>query len=126
MSIANKYPNETLLAKSIGDVRCDSATLPGHLVDVYQSANAIVNSVGGSMLEAIGLESDIWLDRLRISTLFAAAIHDLGKANNHFQKAVWGLAEPTDRQPIRHEWISVWIASQADMKKWLLPGRGRL
>lgn len=73
------------------------------------------------MLAAFGLEAPIWRKRFEATLLLAAAIHDIGKANDHFQKVVKGLAAPDERQPIRHEWISVWIALQPDVKEWLRP-----
>ena len=73
------------------------------------------------MLRAIGLSDPIWQSRFSKSLFLAAAMHDLGKANNHFQPAVHGTAAPDDRQAVRHEWISVWIAMQSKMKEWLLP-----
>ena len=72
------------------------------------------------MLLAFGLDVAVWLPKLSKVLSLSAALHDIGKANNHFQKAVHGLAAPDDRQPIRHEWISIWIAVQPEVKKWLM------
>ena len=112
-----------LLAKSQGDgdkVNC-STQIHGHLADVYQSAKTIMSSVGASMLDSFGLSNTSQRQRLSKTLLLAAAIHDIGKANWHFQRAVHGLATLDERQPIRHEWISVWIATQPAFKEWLLP-----
>lgn len=98
-----------------------SIFLPNHLSDVYQSANAIVEASGPGMLEAFGLRQDDWLPRLRRIQQLSAALHDLGKANNYFQSAVHGIADRNDRQPIRHEWLSLWIAMQPEVKRWLMP-----
>src|SRR5690606_32945379 len=48
----------------------------------------------------------------------AAAIHDIGKANSLFQDLLHGSKKIP---PIRHEWLSVWIAQQSLVKQWLLP-----
>jgi CRISPR-associated endonuclease/helicase Cas3 len=98
-----------------------SVFLPNHLADVYQSAQAILDVSGPSMLAAFGLSDIVWQERLRQIVLLSAALHDLGKANQHFQSAVHATAARDDRQPIRHEWISVWIAMQPAVMEWLLP-----
>jgi CRISPR-associated endonuclease/helicase Cas3 len=115
-----------LLAKSIENAETvhHSATLKGHLKDCFSSGNSIVEVVGYQMLQAFGLRNPDWLLRLSNVLSLAAAIHDIGKSNNHFQNAVHGLAAPEDRQPIRHEWISVWIAMQPAVKAWLMPAVG--
>jgi CRISPR-associated endonuclease/helicase Cas3 len=118
------FPN--LLAKSIeGNDQLqteDSRLLVWHLRDVYQSAEALVTCNGIAQLQAIGLDPSEWLERFRKTLLLAAAIHDLGKANNHFQAMIHDASPRPDRkQPIRHEWISIWIANQPAMKQWLLP-----
>lgn len=112
-----------LLAKSVTRTLTPSpsATLVGHLGDVGASAEAILTTVGQAMLTALGLDPDGWLKRLEKSLLLAAWLHDLGKVNNQFQRAVWGGADRSVRQTIRHEWISVWIATQPQVKEWLLP-----
>lgn len=76
------------------------------------------------MLSAFGLNDPIWVARLRSTLLLSTAIHDIGKANEHFQRAVKGLAASDERQPIRHEWISLWIAMQPTVKEWLMPAVG--
>ena len=111
-----------LLAKSVATTITlpNSATLIGHLNDCRQSASDIVKAVGQQMLNSLGLSGEQWLERLSKTLPLAAALHDIGKANNHFQSAVHGTAAPSDRQPIRHEWISVWVAMQPAVKDWLL------
>ena len=113
-----------LLAKSTDGKSHRSATLSGHLDDVRLSAQSIVDATGAQMLEALGLDPSAWLHRLRATVVLAAAIHDIGKANTHFQNAVQGRTTKADRQPIRHEWISVWIAMQPAVKAWLMPAVG--
>ena len=91
---------------------------------MFESSQAILDCNSNSLLAAMGLPTEDWTDRLRATNLIAAAIHDIGKANNHFQKAVHGKASPDDRQPIRHEWISLWVATQPQVKEWLMPTVG--
>ncbi|WP_345323466.1 CRISPR-associated helicase Cas3' [Novipirellula rosea] len=108
-----------LLAKSVdGTSPSQHATLLQHLADVFDSAISIVSVSGHDQLSAFGLVPIQWQDRFRKTVLLAAAIHDLGKANNHFQRMIAGEPQP---QAIRHEWISVWLAEQPAVKAWLLP-----
>jgi CRISPR-associated endonuclease/helicase Cas3 len=116
-----------LLAKSDSEnvsTTNSSTLLPGHLKDVYQSADSIFHRTGTAMLNAVGLSVAVWEQRFKHTLLLAAALHDLGKANNHFQPMVHGAAEPEDRQPLRHEWVSIWIAMQPRVKQWLMPAVG--
>lgn len=110
---------EHLLAKSVkGTSLLQHATLRQHLADVFDSAIGVVSASGADQLAAFGLVASEWQDHFRQTVLLAAAIHDLGKANNHFQRMVAGESQ---RQAVRHEWISVWLAEQQDVKAWLLP-----
>ena len=114
-----------LLAKSVTEGTAEinySATLPGHLADVFSSAQSLLNCVGVMMLNSVGLDDVIWTQqRFKNTLLLAAALHDLGKANNHFQPMVHGVADSDHRQPLRHEWVSIWIAMQPAVKQWLMP-----
>lgn len=110
---------EYLLAKGVeGSDHRRHATLQQHLVDVFESAASVVDASGSDQLTAFGLVPSQWQDRFRRTVLLSAAVHDLGKANSHFQRMIVG--EP-QKQAIRHEWISVWLAEQPAMKAWLLP-----
>ncbi|TWU43857.1 putative CRISPR-associated nuclease/helicase Cas3 [Novipirellula aureliae] len=114
---------EQLLAKSVdGTDASQHTTLRQHLADVFESAIGVVDASGCDQLAAFGLSPSQWYDRFRQTVLLSAAIHDLGKANNHFQRMIAGDSKP---QAIRHEWISVWLAEQPVVKAWLLPAVDR-
>ncbi len=105
---------DRLLAKSIPSESENnqippSCLLEQHLKDVHSVATAIVDEIGSLALQSIGLyDSDAWLPRLYRTLTFAAATHDLGKANNRFQ-AMLRRDPVLGRQPIRHEALSVYI-----------------
>jgi len=108
-----------LLAKSVDRHNPTShATLKQHLADVFDSAIGVVDASGRDQLAAFDLHVSQWEDRFRQTVLLSTAIHDLGKANSHFQRMIGGESV---QQPIRHEWVSVWLAEQPAMKMWLLP-----
>lgn len=97
-----------------------SMLLVGHLQDVYASAQRIVDATGEDQLRALGLDPRNYLTRFRRCVLLAAAIHDLGKANDHFlgmltrQRNV--LQNP---QGLRHEWVTILMLQS--LIPWLLP-----
>jgi CRISPR-associated endonuclease/helicase Cas3 len=99
-----------------------SMFLPGHLKDVYQSADRVLTATASDQLAALGLDSAAYRDRLRRIVLLAAAVHDLGKANDHFQGMVRGERRDIP-QGIRHEWVTVLLLAQ--LREWLLPAVGR-
>ena len=107
-----------ILAKSATESGTQHAHLRQHLKDVFESAYEVVQASGLDQLKAVGLSPDEWFERFRRTVLLAAAIHDLGKANDQFQGMIHGLSTS---QSIRHEWVSVWIAEQPNVKEWLLP-----
>src|SRR5262249_45101104 len=78
-------PPSRLLAKSLPRDAPPGAshTLPGHLRDVYDAARRVLDATLGDQLRAFGLESEA--EQARRAVLLAAATHDLGKANDHFQ-----------------------------------------
>jgi CRISPR-associated endonuclease/helicase Cas3 len=71
-------------------------------------------------LDAVGLDREAWTDRLRKIVRLAAFVHDLGKANNHFQLAVRHQRDV--QQVMRHEAVSLWLCwpGQA-LAAWLRP-----
>src|SRR5688500_259427 len=98
--------------------KCNGPPLPHdflarHLDDVYQAALRILDSTGDEQLLAVGLLPDMWRDRLRRIVLLAAAVHDLGKANNHFQGMISGTRDVSVYpQGLRHEWVSLLMLHQ--------------
>jgi CRISPR-associated endonuclease/helicase Cas3 len=93
-----------------------SMFLPRHLVDVYEAAVQVLDATGDDQLRALGLEPGNYRERLHRIVLLAAACHDLGKANDHFQRMLLGKRDP---QGLRHEWVSLLIVRE--LRAWLLP-----
>jgi CRISPR-associated endonuclease/helicase Cas3 len=97
--------------------------LLGHLQDVYVAALRILDATGEDQLHALGLDSQVYFPRFRRCVLLAAAVHDIGKANSHFQDMITGkrniLQNP---QGLRHEWVTVLMLQS--LKIWLLPAVG--
>lgn len=99
-----------------------SMYLGGHLRDVYDAADHAVRATGHSQLMALGL-APLQFDRLRSCVLLAAAVHDLGKANDHFQGMILQTRNTqTNPQGLRHEWVTVLLL--AELHEWLLPAVG--
>ena len=97
--------------------------LLGHLRDVHHAAGQILDCTGDDQLRALGLAPEENRDRLRRCVLFAAALHDLGKANDHFQGMIRRLRDVrTNPQGLRHEWVSLLILQR--LRDWLLPAMG--
>ena len=111
-----------LWAKSKEDVDLETPSmfLPGHLSDVYQAAIRVVDATGNDQLQALGLDPATYFDRFRRIVLLAAAVHDLGKANNHFQGMIRKTRDVrVNPQGVRHEWVTVLMLKS--LREWLLP-----
>ncbi|MFH1918300.1 MAG: CRISPR-associated endonuclease Cas3'', partial [Planctomycetota bacterium] len=108
-----------LLAKSCPNSEHppDWALLSGHLTHVDQAASAVLAATGDRQLEALGLQPGHWHDRLTRVVRLAALVHDLGKANDHFQGMVRWLRSGS--QGLRHEWVTYLILQEADLQQWL-------
>lgn len=85
-----------------------ACSLPGHLASVVGAARTVVRITGPEQLSAMGLPASCWLERLNRIAVLAAALHDLGKANDHFQAMLRG----NRGQGLRHEWVTVWLLLQ--------------
>nr|AHZ45660.1 CRISPR-associated helicase Cas3 [uncultured bacterium] len=114
---------DRLLAKSRqGDgPLLPSQTLPGHLADVYNAARAVLAATAADQLRALGLSEAPFRGRLERCVLLAAAAHDLGKANDHFQEMLAGRRQ---RQGLRHEWVTVLMLEAPELGGWLRPAAG--
>jgi CRISPR-associated endonuclease/helicase Cas3 len=98
----------------------ESMYLQGHLKDVYTAADKVIAATGLAQLAALGLDPAKNFDRFRKCVLFAAAVHDLGKANDHFQGMICRAPERRDKQQaVRHEWITILILQE--LRGWLRP-----
>jgi len=97
-------------------------TILQHTRAVMESAERLVEVTGAAQLRALGLEPGTWLDRLRREIRVAAFLHDLGKANDHFQGMI--QCRRPYPQAIRHEAVSYWIATRSDFRRWIGLGIG--
>lgn len=86
-----------------------SMCLLQHLEDVQAAAERILDATGADQLHALGLVPAECLDRLRRCVVLAAKLHDIGKANDHFQGMLLGTRTGM-QQGIRHEWVTILIA----------------
>jgi CRISPR-associated endonuclease/helicase Cas3 len=97
----------------------DRETLAYHLGDVIMAADAILEVVGRRIAESLGLSPSshgVLNDAVRR----AAFLHDLGKANDEFQRM---LRSGPPLQALRHEWISTWLPFRFPLlDDWLFEG----
>jgi len=94
-----------------------SVFLQGHLEDAYRAASEVVAASGDDQLLALGLDPPRWRERLRRVVVVAAALHDLGKANDHFQEMLSGARRVA--QGLRHEWVAYYLFQQRAWMEWL-------
>jgi CRISPR-associated endonuclease/helicase Cas3 len=109
-----------LLAKSFTPPWRGAYTLTGHTAAVVDAVTTLVDQLGPGLLVQFGLSQS--LETLRATARLAAFLHDLGKANDHFQAAVRHLKHPLQPQLMRHEAISVLLAWH--LRDWLATGDG--
>jgi CRISPR-associated endonuclease/helicase Cas3 len=101
-----------------------SMLLSGHLMDALEAATRVLDATGDDQLRALGLDPEQYRDRLRRCVRLAAAVHDIGKANDHFQGMIRGVRDVRQNpQGLRHEWVSILVLRS--VKDWLLPALGR-
>ena len=108
-----------LLAKSSKspDTPRGAETLPGHTANVMAAAQTLLDETADEQLSAIGLPRTAWKERFYRAVLLAAFCHDLGKANEQFQRMV---RREREQQAIRHEALSFLIVQEtAALKEWL-------
>ncbi len=114
---------KTLLAKSYDKEAPipPYAKLIPHLRAVERAGESIVEISGKLILQQLNLPSDIWLSRLQRTVRVACLCHDLGKANDGFQKMVRGEIHPTV-QPARHELLSALLLEDPThpVREWAL------
>jgi CRISPR-associated endonuclease/helicase Cas3 len=104
-----------LWAKSKGDAEPEhpSMFLQGHLSDVRAAAERVLAATASDQLSALGLEPSTYRGRFERCVLLAAAVHDLGKANDHFQGMIRGTRNVRQNpQGLRHEWATLLMMQQ--------------
>lgn len=95
--------------------------LSRHLCDVHAASKQILDITAKDQLHAIGLPAREYEERFGRIVRLAAVLHDLGKANNHFQGMLtWASERRGKPQGLRHEWISVLLVREK-LRQWLLP-----
>ena len=111
---------EKLLTKSErGEI--PEQTICKHTAEVLRTADALITATGASQLTALGLDPDDWLERFRRMVLISALLHDLGKANDHFQSMIRGERGRDQPQGLRHETVSFLIARLPAIREWIEP-----
>jgi CRISPR-associated endonuclease/helicase Cas3 len=116
MILDQKY----LWAKSGQDRLVESMRLTQHLRDVYAAAEQVLQATADDQLTALGLDRSAYRERFQRCVRLAAAVHDLGKANDHFQEMIRGIRDVcVQPQGLRHEWVTVLLLEQ--LRDWLLP-----
>lgn len=116
---------EILLAKSCDEMKTGEriptyARLYSHLKLVEDAGKAILEAVGEKVLQQANLNSEIWLEKLARALPIACLCHDIGKANDGFQKMVRGRISPT-AQPMRHELLSaLLLIEEGEVRTWAL------
>lgn len=116
-----------LLAKSSlnPDQPRELETLSGHTQEAVRVAQVLVTDLGRSALKSSGLDSDQWKSALETATVRAAFLHDLGKANSHFQRML--RERSAQGQALRHELLSLWLPLHFDsLSTWMFGGAGEL
>jgi CRISPR-associated endonuclease/helicase Cas3 len=115
-------PFARLLAKSsrTPETPREAETLAGHLMDVTAVAVAIAEHWGTAAATSMALPEEA-TSALRRVLPRAAFLHDLGKANDHFQRMVRSPGQV--KQAIRHEVLSVWLLlREPALDAWLFAG----
>jgi CRISPR-associated endonuclease/helicase Cas3 len=97
-----------------------SMFLPTHLADAHACARKVLDATSVDQLCAVGLDVAKFQERLHRCVCLASALHDMGKANNHFQGMIRRERDVRERpQGLRHEWVTVLIINH--LRNWLLP-----
>jgi len=106
-----------LLAKT--EVKENGVTKAGcfllqHSLDVVEAASKIIEVAGADLSRFFKL-SDSQQASLMTTSLVASLLHDIGKANDGFQK----MLAKSGEQIIRHEHLSALFMSVPEVKTWL-------
>ncbi len=95
------------------------ARLVPHLRAVQKAGASIIEVAGELILQQLDLPVDPWLSRLERALRVACLCHDIGKANDAFQKMVTHKLDPT-AQPARHELLSALLLAdrESPIRHW--------
>ncbi|MDD3580792.1 MAG: CRISPR-associated helicase Cas3' [Desulfobacca sp.] len=106
---------EHLLAKKPEDPQNPKVehTLVGHTRQVMQAMEVLHDVLASQVMDFIG--DAVSLSAWQTANLAAAWLHDLGKANNHFQNM---MRDPHFRQGVRHETLGIVVISE-HLDEWL-------
>ena len=104
-----------LLAKSAQDAKNPSPeqTLMGHISRVVESMDVLDDLLTPSLISLF--DGQVSPESWRLSIFCAAWLHDLGKANDHFQNMI---RDKEFRQGIRHESLGIVVISEF-LEDWL-------
>jgi CRISPR-associated endonuclease/helicase Cas3 len=108
-----------LLAKSRSKQVPEPPTVAEHCRDVRAAAEVIWKSIEADLAQSLGMDTATL--RTKLLTLYRAAalLHDIGKANDSFQKMIENPAV-AKRQPVRHEILSAIAIERPDiLGNWL-------
>ena len=114
--LAKSYPGS-----SSGAEPPNYARLVPHLKFVEDAGRALVNAVGKKILDQLDLHTDVWFSRLERALPVACLCHDIGKANDGFQRLVRGEIA-AKHQPVRHELLSALLLAdqKSTVRSWAL------
>jgi len=121
--MSKELPPKLLLAKSWEkDAQCRGIyTLTGHTACVVKAVTTLFDGLKSQLAQQFELPNS--QDSLRATVRLAAFLHDIGKANDHFQAVVHHQKKPIQHpQLIRHEVLSVLLAFE--LREWLTTGGG--
>jgi CRISPR-associated endonuclease/helicase Cas3 len=91
----------------------------GHIIETAHVARHIVGKHGNSFLHSMGLEPSIWQKELLAAVSRGAYLHDVGKANHHFQRIVRRKSAGIS-QAFRHELVSIMLALEWEpLSRWI-------
>ena len=101
----------------------NSMRLSGHLDDVHRAAQRVLDSTQDHQLYTSGCQWSNTTTDSGVWSCLRQAVHDLGKANDHFQGMIYGTRDiRTQPQGLRHEWVSLLMLKH--LEEWFLPAVG--
>lgn len=97
-----------LLAKSLSDSDSKrnqrAATYKGHIALVKRAADILIDRLGRTILQQLGLE-DVDFEYFANTVRLGAYLHDWGKANQHFQEMVYLATVQKSQDPKKRNFL---------------------